>query len=329
MALIFTNCHFTACHFPAGAAAAAAPATVAATGATVAATESLFIGPGDAGRDYISELAGLSAASANQLLAEMAEAAEAGPPTVAAQVKMQQGVASAGFFAEVAHYGSVLAQHDVSTAAANAHAAATASYRTALAQWEEAAAAAGAAAISRPGAATAACAVWYEAVLGQHKAAKAAADAHAAFTASYKCALVRWKEATVRAAATVDPDADAAASHAAACPWFRAPSGSESAAGRYACGSATPGWLAAAEAAAKYRRKLPECEMHDPPAPPVSVSDAASDDVEILTAAVCPANSSDSEPDFEIPAPPPMCWTCMSVMSPVFPVCHCPVVRSN
>ena len=134
MALIFTNCHFTACHFPAGAAAAAAPATVAATGATVAATESLFIGPGDAGRDYISELAGLSAASANQLLAEMAEAAEAGPPTVAAQVKMQQGVASAGFFAEVAHYESVLAQHDVSTAAANAHAAATASYRTALAQ---------------------------------------------------------------------------------------------------------------------------------------------------------------------------------------------------
>jgi hypothetical protein len=69
--------------------------------------------------------------------------------------------------------------------------------------------------------------------------------------------------------------------------------------------------------------------MHDPPAPPVSVSDAASDDVEILTAAVCPANSSDSEPDFEIPAPPPMCWTCMSVMSPVFPVCRCPVVRSN
>ena len=300
MALIFTNCHFTACHFPAGAAAAAAPATVAATGATVAATESLFIGPGDAGRDYISELAGLSAASANQLLAETAEAAEAGPPTVAAQVKMQQGVASAGFFAEVAHYESVLAQHDVSTAAANAHAAATASYRTALAQWEEAAAAAGAAAISRPGAATAACAMWYEAVLGQHKAAKAAADAHAAFTASYKCALARWKEATVRAAATVDPDADAAASHAAACPWFRAPSGSESAAGRYACGSATPGWLAAAEAAAKYRRKLPECEMHDPPAPPVSVSDAASDDVESLPEAVIPANS--SAPDVKLPA---------------------------
>jgi hypothetical protein len=67
--------------------------------------------------------------------------------------------------------------------------------------------------------------------------------------------------------------------------------------------------------------------MRDPPAPPVSASDAASDDVEILTEAFCPANS--SEPDFKFPAPPPMCWKCMSVMRSEFPVCSCPVVRGN
>jgi hypothetical protein len=67
--------------------------------------------------------------------------------------------------------------------------------------------------------------------------------------------------------------------------------------------------------------------VHDPPAPPVSESDAASDDVEILTEAFCPANS--SEPDFKFPAPPPMCWKCLSAISPVFPVCNCAVVRSN